>query len=480
LGDPRKPNTVNAHPHRAGHTVLVHNGIIENYESIKEELLEKGCQLVSETDSELFGHLIEDQKRQGLEFVEAVRTAFLRLHGSCSIVVVDDENSDTIVAVRTGTPLIAAHSPKSGGCFIASDVQAVLAHTNVVTYLENEDFVVCNKDGFQIYSLRNPIIPANAIHRQPVTLDWTLSSMDKAGFTHYMLKEIYEQPRAILDTLDNLIKRDTGVLTMNGMADMLKKAKKDPARACGTAWHAALIGKYILEKLGRIPVEVDLASEYRYRDPVVDANTLVLVVSQSGETADTIAALREAKRLGAMTAAICNVRGSTIAREAGTVLFTAAGPEIGVASTKAFTTQVLVLMMLGNMSRARGRAASTCAFTQSSAHAPERARDRQEDRRDREEMRASIEGISLHWPREAFPDRARGRAQDEGDQLHPRGRLSGRRAQTRPDRDGRSVDDSRGACPARRALREDDLQSPRGEGARRLHRRHRESRRRAA
>jgi glucosamine--fructose-6-phosphate aminotransferase (isomerizing) len=344
-----RPSTVNAHPHRAGGTVIVHNGIIENYESIRAELLGKGFSMTSETDSELFGHLVEERMRQGMEFEDAVREAFLRLEGSCSVVVVHDSRPDVVIAVRNGTPLVVARAPGAGGCFVASDAQAILEHTNTVTFLENEDMVVCRADGFEVYSLHDasPAGRRKPIRRDPHTLDWTLASMDRAGYPHYMLKEIHEQPRAVLDTLDDLVERDKGALRSDAMAEMLRRAARVQLVACGTAWHAALVGKYVLEAEARVPVEVDLASEYRYRKPVVGPDTLVLAISQSGETADTLAALREAKRLGAMTAAVCNVRGSTLAREAECTLFTDAGPEIGVASTKAFTTQMLVLMLLG-------------------------------------------------------------------------------------------------------------------------------------
>lgn len=340
-----KPNQVNAHPHRAGATVLVHNGIIENYEDLRRELQAKGYKMISETDSELFGHLVEDRLKNGDDFREAVRVSFLRLHGSCSIVVVNDRYPGVVIAIRNGTPLVAAHSEKAGGTFVASDAQAVIEHTNVVTFLENEDMVICDAAGFSVHPLRKPI--DRPTERKPLVLDWQLSSMDKAGYPHYMLKEIHEQPRAILDTLDLLVDRATGIPRFQPMEAMLKRAAKIHLIACGTAWHAALIGKYIIEKEARLPVEVDLASEYRYREPIIGEDTLVLAVSQSGETADTLAALHEAKARGAMTAAICNVRGSTLSREAGFTLFTAAGPEIGVASTKAFTTQILALMMMG-------------------------------------------------------------------------------------------------------------------------------------
>lgn len=344
-----KPNSINAHPHRAGSTVLVHNGIIENYDSIRQDLLKKGAKIISETDSELFGHLVEEQLAKKLSFVEAVRTAFLKLEGSCSIVVVNDKHPDQLIAVRNGTPLVACFSKKSGGAMIASDAQALIEHSNEVTFLENEDMIVCDGNGFKVYNIHSPIEEKNMIKREPTTLDWSLTSMDKAGYPHYMLKEIFEQPRAILDTLDNLVDRQTAIPRMDFLKTVLPKVDKIHVVACGTAWHAGLVGKYILEQHARIPVEVDLASEYRYRNPIVNNKTLFLAISQSGETADTIAALREAKKQGATIASICNVRGSSIARESDFTLFTAAGPEIGVASTKAFTTQILVLMMMGQV-----------------------------------------------------------------------------------------------------------------------------------
>jgi glucosamine--fructose-6-phosphate aminotransferase (isomerizing) len=342
-----KPNDVNAHPHRAGRTVLVHNGIIENYEEIRTELTAKGYTMVSETDSELFGHLVEEQIKKGLIFEEAVRTSFLRLRGSCTIVIAHDDHPDMLIAVRNGTPLVAGYSKKSGGAFVASDAQGLMAHTHDVTFLENEDMVICRADGINVYSIHKPVAQQKPLPRPATTLDWSVASMEKEGFDHYMLKEIHEQPRALLDTLDSMIDRDTGVPHMGALKTLLPKIRSIHMIACGTAWHAAMVGRYILESVARIPVTVDLASEYRYRDPVVGPDTLVLAVSQSGETADTIAALRQAKAQGAVTAAICNVRGSTIARDVDTVFFTAAGPEIGVASTKAFTTQILMMMLLG-------------------------------------------------------------------------------------------------------------------------------------
>jgi glucosamine--fructose-6-phosphate aminotransferase (isomerizing) len=342
-----KPNDVNAHPHRAGKTVLVHNGIIENYEEIRNELRDKGYKIISETDSELFGHLVEDQMKSGTEFVEAVRLSFLRLRGSCTIVTVHDDHPNVLVAIRNGTPLVAAYAQGSGGAFVASDAQGLIAHTQDITYLENLDMVVASKEGFKVYSVDLPVAKQTPLRRNPTHLDWTLGSMEKEGFDHYMLKEIHEQPRALLDTLDSMIDRDTGVPHMNALQEVLPKIRSIHMVACGTAWHAAMVGRYILESVARLPVIVDLASEYRYRDPVAGPDTLVIAVTQSGETADTLAALREAKALGAYTAAICNVRGSSITRDAHMTFYTAAGPEIGVASTKAFTTQILMMMLLG-------------------------------------------------------------------------------------------------------------------------------------
>lgn len=339
-----KPNSINAHPHRVGNTVLVHNGIIENYEEIKQLLLKKGRTFVSETDSELFGHLVEDQMASGTDFLESVRLSFLKLRGSCTIVSAHDTEPRKIIAIRTGTPLVATQSKSAAGCFVASDPQALLEHSNEIIYLENEDVAICEKDRIQIYNLRSPFKNQKAIERAAVALNWNAASVEKEGFEHYMLKEIHEQPRAVLDTIDGYNDRTSTKVIQN----LVNHPKIIHLVACGTAWHACLIGRSILEEATRIPVVVDLGSEYRYRNPIIDENTLVIAVSQSGETADTLAAIREAKSRGATTAAICNVRGSSLAREVDQTFYTNAGPEIGVASTKAFTTQILMFMMLGH------------------------------------------------------------------------------------------------------------------------------------
>ncbi len=340
-----KPNSINAHPHRAGSTVLVHNGIIENYEELKKELKGQGAKLVSETDSELFGHLVESLMQQGNGFMEAVRLSFLRLRGSCTIVVGHDSEPATLIAIRNGTPLVAAFSDTAQGAFVASDVQALLEHTHSVTYLENEDLVLLRENEFRIYSLKEPIEKQKPVQRESTHIDWKPSAMEKEGFDHFMLKEIFEQPRAVLDTLDTF---EQGELEFPDLEKLFQGVRAIHMVACGTAWHAALVGRYILESSARIPVLVDLASEYRYRDPIVDEHTLIIAISQSGETADTLAALREAKSRGAKSLVICNVRGSTMTREADVALFTAAGPEIGVASTKAFVTQLVMMMFLGH------------------------------------------------------------------------------------------------------------------------------------
>ena len=344
-----QPNAINAHPHRVGKTVLVHNGIIENYDEIRSELLTRGRTIVSETDSELFGHLVEENlAKQTSEklpnnFRLAVSDAFQRLEGSCSIVVAHDDFADEVIAIRNGTPLVATYSKKTGGAFVASDAQALIEHNNEIIFLENEDLVSLTPDGLQIFSLKTP---TQQVERPVTKLNWSAASIDKAGYAHYMLKEIHEQPRAILDTLDTLIDRNAAQMKVDGLDALLDGVERVHIVACGTAWHAGLITKYFLESETRLPCEVDLASEYRYRNPVINKNTLVIAISESGETADTLAAVREAKRLGGRVAAICNVRGSTLTRDVDVTLFTACGPEIGVASTKAFTTQVLVGQLL--------------------------------------------------------------------------------------------------------------------------------------
>ena len=339
-----KPTTQNAHPHQTGHVVLVHNGIIENYQELREELIANGHQPRSETDSELFGFLVLDEMEKGTSLTEAVRVCFRRVHGACSIVVMSEREPGVVVGVRAGSPLVAATDPQ-GGAFLASDAQPLLGYTKDVYFLEHGDIACGTAEGLRFISLET----GRPVERRTTRLDWSPEALDKRGFPHFMLKEIHEQPAAIVDTLNALLDRGGGDPFSFASADdvrALEEAREIVLVACGTAWHAAMMGKYWLERLAKVSVSVDLASEFRYREPMLGPGTVVVAVSQSGETADTLAAVREAKNKGVPSVAITNCRGSTISREADVTLYTAAGPEIGVAATKTFATQMLTLLLL--------------------------------------------------------------------------------------------------------------------------------------
>ncbi|OFZ53521.1 MAG: hypothetical protein A2428_12800 [Bdellovibrionales bacterium RIFOXYC1_FULL_54_43] len=339
-----KPTTQNAHPHRTGHVVLVHNGIIENYQEIKREIISKGYRPESETDSELFGFLVLEQMDRGASLMEAVRQSFARLQGACSVVIMSEREPNVVIGVRNGSPLVAAADP-AGGTILASDAQPLLQFTRDVVFLEHGDIVLGTEKGLRFFELETGKPVARASSR----LDWSVEKLDKQGFPHYMLKEIYEQPTALMDTLNGFLDRartDSFPLAASqpGVA-LLEKAREITLVACGSSWHAASLGKYWLEKWARVPVTVELASEYRYRDPVLGANALLIGISQSGETADTLAVIREARKQGIPTIGITNVRGSTLSREADATFFTFAGPEIGVAATKTFLAQMLGLLI---------------------------------------------------------------------------------------------------------------------------------------
>ncbi len=338
-----KPTTQNAHPHQTGHVVLVHNGIIENYLEIKRELVAKGHHPKSETDSELFGFLVLDEMEEGHDLFSAVRRSFSKLRGQCSVVVMSEREPNVLVGVRNGSPLVAAADPE-GGIIIASDAQPLIPLTREVVFLEHGDIVVATKSGMEFFDLET----GKKVIRKPVLLDWSLDKMEKGGFPHYMLKEIYEQPAVMVDTLNQLLDRSKGEafqLAPQPGVSLLDRAEEICFVACGTSWHSALLGKYWIERLANIQVRVELASEFRYRDPVVRDGTLVIGISQSGETADTLAVLREMKNRGIRTLGISNVRGSSISREADAVFYTSAGPEIGVAATKTFMSQMLVMLI---------------------------------------------------------------------------------------------------------------------------------------
>ncbi|MDP3940072.1 MAG: glutamine--fructose-6-phosphate transaminase (isomerizing), partial [Deltaproteobacteria bacterium] len=338
-----KPSTVNAHPHRAGKIAIIHNGIIENHIDLKQRLLREGAKFKSETDTEILAHLVNLHLKGGSSFEEAVRSALLEAEGSYAVAVLSEGHPDQIIAAKNGaSPLILGYG--EGENFIASDIPAILAYTQRVVALEDGQMaVVTNK------TIRVSMLAGREVSVEPLTITWSPVMAEKGGYKHYMQKEIFEQPRAIVETIGTRVDEETGHVSFDGFEipeKVLAGINRVHLVACGTAWHAALIGKFMIEELARIPAEVDLASEYRYRNPIVGADTLLIAVSQSGETADTLAALREGKQKGAFVAAISNTEGSGISREAHSTLYTHAGPEIGVASTKCFTTQIVALYLL--------------------------------------------------------------------------------------------------------------------------------------
>ncbi len=338
-----KPSVPNAHPHLAGSVAIIHNGIVENYREIRVELEAAGRTILSETDTELVAHLIDQQVERGVDLLSATRSVAKRLVGSYALAVFSTRTPDHIVVAKSGgSPLIFGLG--QGESFLASDIPAILPHTRQMLFLSDGEFAVLSRDGVQIVDAEGHLI-----ERAPRTIQWDPVSAEKGGFDHFMQKEIFEQPRALRETLGTRLRDGELDLDLDGI-DLSPPAAKAIERvtllACGTAYYAAMVGKYLIEQLAGIPCEVDLASEYRYRRPIVGPNALVIPVSQSGETADTLAALREAKALGARVLAVCNTRDSAIARESHDVLYTIAGPEIGVASTKCFTAQFLALYLI--------------------------------------------------------------------------------------------------------------------------------------
>ncbi len=352
------PNTINAHPHAShdGTIAVVHNGIIENATTLKRSLEARGYVFKSDTDTEVLAHLIEAAYAGNLE--AAVIEALHQVDGTYGMAVICSEEPDKIVAARKGSPLLVGLG--DGEYFLASDASAVLAHTREVVYLDDDELAVLTRDGYRILDL-------NAKDQdKPVSqIDWDLAQIERGGYAHFMLKEIFEQPTTVTDTMRGRLLVDEGFSKLGGiniLKDDLMAVDNIVITACGTSWHSALIGKLMIEELCRIPVAVEYASEFRYRNPIVRPNSLCIVISQSGETADTLAAMREAKRRGARTMGLVNVVGSTIARESDGGIYLHAGPEIGVASTKAFTSQVVALVLftlkmarLRDMSVEKGR-----------------------------------------------------------------------------------------------------------------------------
>jgi glucosamine--fructose-6-phosphate aminotransferase (isomerizing) len=345
------PTTVNAHPHSAGsgRVLLVHNGIIENYETLKARLIELGHEFHTDTDTEVLCHLIDELYDGNLE--HAVASALMRVEGAFGIAVIDARDPEKIVAARRGSPLlIGVGEEGSGETFVASDVAAVLDHTRQVVYLDDGELAVLTREGHEIHSLSDygPNGTFNRVEREVKHIDWDLERIEKGGYEHFMLKEIFEQPSTIQDAMRGRLLEDDGGARLGGLRhldEVLDRVERIVFTACGTSWHAALVGEYMIEDIARIPVEVEYASEFRYRRPIVTENTLVVAISQSGETADTLAAMREAKRQGAPVMGIVNVVGSSIARESDGGVYIHSGPEIGVASTKAFTGQLTVLAL---------------------------------------------------------------------------------------------------------------------------------------
>lgn len=339
-----RPTEENAHPHRdqSGRIVVVHNGIIENYLQLKEKLVELGSDFKTETDTEVVAHLIGHYKEQeNLSLEEAVRKAVRELRGIFALSIISVDEPDTIVAVREGPPVVIGLG--DGEFFVASDIPAILQHTRDVFYLGEKEVAVLTKD-----SVRVTDFDGNVVEPKQQRITWDPIMAEKGGFKHFMLKEVYEQPRAVRDTVRGRVSLDTGKIYLDEMdisEEDFQAVTSIKIAACGTSWHAGLAGKYMIEELARVPVEVDYASEFRYRNPVLRETDLLIVISQSGETADTIAAMREASAAGCKVLAICNVQGSMITREADGTILTHAGPEIGVASTKAFTSQMIAIYL---------------------------------------------------------------------------------------------------------------------------------------
>ncbi len=337
-----RPSEANAHPHQVGDIAVVHNGIIENYLEIKEELLKAGHRFSSETDTEIVSHLIVKYMRQGAQYLEAVALTLEAIRGSYALVIVNAQEPRMLVAARKESPLILGLGEEE--YFLASDIPAILPYTRRVIFLEDHDLVVVRDGQFLLLNQQG-----EQVERPVHVITWNPAMAEKAGYKHFMQKEIFEQPRALIDTFRTRIHQEQGEVILEEVAlaaQDIQQLRKIFLVACGTSYHAALVGKFLLEGLCRIPVEVDLGSEFRYRQPLVDDKTLLIPISQSGETADTRAGLKAGKELGAKTMAIVNVVGSSIAREADSVFYTHAGPEIGVASTKAFTTQLVALYLI--------------------------------------------------------------------------------------------------------------------------------------
>ena len=353
------PSEENAHPHRAGDVVVIHNGIIENYLELRHELMGKGRTFSSETDTEVIAHLIDQYLQEGHSFREATRAALRHLSGSFALVALSERDPETLLTAKNATPIVIGLGEEES--FVASDIPALLDYTRRVLFLDDGEMAEVSRQGVAISDFSG-----RPVEREPRHITWDPITAQKSGYKHFLLKEIHEQPQAIIDTMRSRILEESGEIALGELSDQLPTldaVKRATLVACGTAWHACLVGKFLLEELAGLPTEVDYGSEFRYRPTPLDADSLVLAVSQSGETADTLAALEGGKNKGASTLAVCNVVDSSIARKSDMVIYTHAGPEISVASTKAFTTQLTALYLLalhlgqrrGVLDRDRGR-----------------------------------------------------------------------------------------------------------------------------
>jgi glucosamine--fructose-6-phosphate aminotransferase (isomerizing) len=337
-----RPSDENAHPHKAGRVAVVHNGIIENYLPLKEFLKRKGRHFTSETDTEVVSHLIDEFIEEGSSFPDAVKMTLDKIRGSYALGILFEGDEKCLIAARKESPLVIGLGERE--YFIASDIPPLLPYTRDFIFMEDGEVAHLSPEGVRVFDARG-----NKVSKEPKRVDWNPLMAEKGGFKHFMLKEIFEQPRAVIDTIRGRLSEEKGDVILEGVnldGSVLKKIRRICLIACGTSYHAALVGKFLIEGLCRIPVEADIGSEFRYRNPILGKDTLLVAISQSGETADTLAALREGKRQGAMTLAICNVVESSLARDSDYVIYTHAGPEIGVASTKTFVTQLVILFLL--------------------------------------------------------------------------------------------------------------------------------------
>ncbi len=334
-----KPSDENAHPHKVGPISVIHNGIIENHLALRQELIQSGSKFTSETDTEIFAHLVERAMRDSPDLTTAVRKALAKVHGAYAFVVMNDNDPTTLVAAKNASPMVVGLG--DGENFIASDITAILSETRKMIFVDEGEIVTLTREGAVFTDFEGRVK-----QREPKIITWSATQAEKSGFKHYMLKEIHEQPRSVADTLVGRVDLEKDDVTLDGLDLDVKNIKRILMLACGTSYHASMVGEHLIEGMSRINVECDLASEWRYRDPIVGPGDLVIAVSQSGETADTMAAVREAKAKGAKILAISNVVDSSIPRLADYAFYTHAGPEIGVASTKAFTTQLIAMVLV--------------------------------------------------------------------------------------------------------------------------------------